>query len=161
MRQRHLIKKYANRKLYDTTTSRYITLEGIAQLVRGGHDIHVVDRVSGRDLTPLILSQIVMTAEKREDGADAGPRSDGFHERGQTLLDYVRRSLVVPALVTEEVTRRREELEGMIDMALEKALKRLSIPTRTDIQNLERRVSELSAQIERLGTSSGGSRRKR
>src|SRR2546428_675068 len=41
---RHLIKKYANRKLYDTRTSRYITLEGIAQLVREGHEIEVVDR---------------------------------------------------------------------------------------------------------------------
>ena len=63
--QKHLIKKYANRKLYDTRTSRYITLEGISQLVREGDDIQVVDRDSGRDLTPLILSQIVVGEEKR------------------------------------------------------------------------------------------------
>jgi len=42
--ERHLIKKYANRKLYDTRTSRYITLDGIAQLVRDGHEVMVVDR---------------------------------------------------------------------------------------------------------------------
>jgi len=63
--ERHLIKKYANRKLYDTRTSRYITLEGIAQLVRDGHEIEVVDRDNGRDLTQVTLSQVVLSAEKR------------------------------------------------------------------------------------------------
>ena len=62
---RHLIKKYANRKLYDTRTSRYITLEGIAQLVREGHEIEVVDRDNGNNLTQVTLSQIVLSEEKR------------------------------------------------------------------------------------------------
>src|SRR5260370_11998144 len=62
--QRHLIKKYANRKLYDTQTSRYITLEGIAELVRDGHEIHVVDRDTGQDLTQHTLSQTVLSPEK-------------------------------------------------------------------------------------------------
>src|SRR6267143_3555514 len=66
--QRHLIKKYANRKLYDTRTSSYITLDGIAQLVREGHDIRVVDRDNGNDLTQLTLSQIVLEEEKRGPG---------------------------------------------------------------------------------------------
>jgi polyhydroxyalkanoate synthesis repressor PhaR len=68
MAEKHLIKKYANRKLYDTQTSRYITLSGISELVRDGYDIEVVDRETGADLTPLILSQIVLGEEKR-DGA--------------------------------------------------------------------------------------------
>ena len=49
--ERHLIKKYANRKLYDTRTSRYITLDEIAQLVRAGDEIKVIDRGNGSDLT--------------------------------------------------------------------------------------------------------------
>ena len=65
MAEKHLIKKYANRKLYDTNTSRYITLNGISELVREGYDIEVVDRDTGADLTPLILSQIVLGEEKR------------------------------------------------------------------------------------------------
>src|SRR5579859_6968971 len=103
--QKHLIKKYANRKLYDTQTSRYITLDGISELVRDGHDIQVVDRETGRDLTPLILSQIVMSEEKR--GGDANGAERGL-ERGQALLDYVRRTLSVPAaIVSGEVEKRR------------------------------------------------------
>src|SRR6266581_6663000 len=63
--ERHLIKKYANRKLYDTRTSRYITLDEIAGLVRDGHEIKVVDRDNGADLTQVTLSQIVLSEEKR------------------------------------------------------------------------------------------------
>src|SRR3982074_955072 len=128
--ERHLIKKYANRKLYDTQTSRYITLEGISQLVRDGHDIHVVDRDSGRDLTPLILSQIVVGEEKRSEAGDGG---DALQDRGQALFDYVRRTLSVPAaMVSSRVERGRSDLEELVDAAVERALTRLSIPTPRD-----------------------------
>src|SRR5207245_249824 len=94
--ERHLIKKYANRKLYDTRTSQYVTLDGIADLVRAGHDIRVVDRDTGNDITQVVLSQIVLTEEKRgpQRLVDAG--TDAIHERGQALLDYVRKTLNVP-----------------------------------------------------------------
>src|SRR5438445_9359335 len=116
---KHVIKKYANRKLYDTQSSRYVTLEGISELLRQGHEIQVLERDTGRDLTPLILSQIVATEEKR--GADNGGAT--IHERGQTLLGYVRRSLSVPAaLVTGEVEKRRSELEDRVEGAVEQAL---------------------------------------
>jgi hypothetical protein len=145
--QKHLIKKYANRKLYDTRTSRYITLEGISQLVREGDDIQVVDRDSGRDLTPLILSQIVVGEEKRTEAGDIG---DTLHDRGQALFDYVRRTLSGPAaLVTSGVERGRSELEELVDLAVERALTRLSIPTRRDLDALNARLDELEAKLAR------------
>src|SRR5215467_7014939 len=143
--QKHLIKKYANRKLYDTQTSRYITLEGISRLVREGRDIQVVDRDTGRDLTPLILSQIVVGEEKRSEEDDG----DGnLHDRGQALFDYVRRTLSGPAaMVTSRVERGRSELEELVDAAVERALTRLSIPTRRDIDALNARLDELEALL--------------
>src|ERR1700737_4124380 len=90
---RHLIKKYANRKLYDTQTSRYITLEGIADLVRDGHEIQVVDREAGQDITQVILSQIVLSEEKSGPGRLMDAGADAIQERGQALLDYVRKTL--------------------------------------------------------------------
>jgi BMFP domain-containing protein YqiC len=146
---KHLIKKYANRKLYDTQTSRYITLDGISRLVREGHDIQVVDRDTGRDLTPLILSQIVVSEEKLGDG-DGG---DTLHDRGQALFDYVRRTLSGPAaMVSSRVERGRSELEDLVDVAVERALTRLSIPTRRDMEALSARLDELEARIASLGT---------
>jgi polyhydroxyalkanoate synthesis repressor PhaR len=147
--QTHLIKKYANRKLYDTRTSRYITLEGIAQLVRDGHDIKVIDRDNGHDLTQVTLSQIVLSEEKRGPARlfDAG--GEVLHDRGQALLDYVRKTLNVPSDIRHQVERRRGDLEGLVDDAIERALRRLRIPSRRDIERINERLERMSAQLKR------------
>jgi polyhydroxyalkanoate synthesis repressor PhaR len=61
-----LIKKYANRRLYDTSNSRYINLEDIAALVRNGKDLQVVDANSGEDLTRVTLTQIIVEDAKEQ-----------------------------------------------------------------------------------------------
>ena len=58
-----IIKKYANRRLYDTRSSSYITLEHLAQMTRDGVDFKVVDAKSGADITHSILTQIIMEEE--------------------------------------------------------------------------------------------------
>ena len=55
-----VIRKYANRRLYDTSTSRYINLEDIAALVRNGKDVQVLDAGTGEDLTRVTLTQIIV-----------------------------------------------------------------------------------------------------
>lgn len=149
--ERHLIKKYANRKLYDTRTSSYITLEGIAGLVRDGHEIKVVDRETGQDLTQVTLSQIVLSEEKR--GPVRPVDGGAIHERGQALLDYVRKTLNVPSDLVNQMERRRSDLEGMVDEAIEQALRRLRIPSRSDIDNINKRLDQLSGHLKRAGVN--------
>jgi len=60
-----VIKKYANRRLYDTETSSYITLELLSQMTREGRDFVVVDAKSGEDITHSVLTQIIMEEEQR------------------------------------------------------------------------------------------------
>ena len=60
-----LIKRYGNRKLYDTSQSRYITLDEIARLVRRGSEVKVIDNDSGDDLTTITFAQIILEEEKR------------------------------------------------------------------------------------------------
>ncbi len=55
-----VVKKYSNRRLYDTEASRYITLVELAELVEGGTDVRVVDAKSGQDLTQVTLMQIIL-----------------------------------------------------------------------------------------------------
>ncbi len=55
-----IVKKYANRRLYDTDWSRYVTLEELAGRIRDGDDVRVVDAKSGADLTQLVLAQIIL-----------------------------------------------------------------------------------------------------
>jgi polyhydroxyalkanoate synthesis repressor PhaR len=60
-----IIKKYANRRLYDTETSSYITLDHLAQMTRAGRDFKVVDAKTEEDITHTILTQIIMEEESR------------------------------------------------------------------------------------------------
>ena len=60
-----IIKKYANRRLYDTESSSYITLERLAQMVRQKRQFKVVDAKSGEDITRQVLAQIIMDEESR------------------------------------------------------------------------------------------------
>src|SRR5919112_4304623 len=61
-----VIKKYANRRLYHTGTSTYVTLEDLAQMVRAGEDFLVHDARSGEDLTRSVLTQIIFEQENKE-----------------------------------------------------------------------------------------------
>src|SRR6185295_10483022 len=60
-----IIKKYANRRLYDTESSSYITLERLAEMVRQKRDFKVVDAKTGEDITHNVLTQIIMDEESR------------------------------------------------------------------------------------------------
>jgi polyhydroxyalkanoate synthesis repressor PhaR len=60
-----IIRRYANRKLYDTGESRYVTLDRLATLVRQGEELRVLDAVTDRDLTAAKLAQIIFEEEKR------------------------------------------------------------------------------------------------
>ncbi|HVS47966.1 MAG TPA: polyhydroxyalkanoate synthesis regulator DNA-binding domain-containing protein [Candidatus Dormibacteraeota bacterium] len=158
---RHLIKKYANRKLYDTRISRYITLEGIAQLVREGHEIKVVDRDTGHDLTQVTLSQIVLSQEKNGPGRLVDAGGEALHDRGQALLDYVRKTLAVPADLKNQMDRRREDFEERADEAIERTLRRLRIPSHTDIDRINARLDRMTAQLKRLGVAEPATSRPR
>lgn len=58
------IKKYANRRLYDTHASKHVTLEGIRQLVVDGEDIAIIDDTTGQDITRSILLQVIAEQEQ-------------------------------------------------------------------------------------------------
>ena len=63
-----IIKKYANRRLYDTSASAYVTLEHLSRLVREGRDFVVQDARSGEDITRSVLAQIIFEQENRDEG---------------------------------------------------------------------------------------------
>lgn len=61
-----VIKRYSNRKLYDTRGSQYVTLEQIAEMIRQGEEVRVLDNSSKEDLTSVTLAQIIFEEEKRQ-----------------------------------------------------------------------------------------------
>ena len=107
MNEPRLIRKYANRRLYDTVRSRYVNLADVRNLIAEGTRVRVVEQSSSRDITNSILLQIIGSME-RDDGAllttgfltdlirTSGSVSDpGLPERLQTAL---RNALPTPAL---------------------------------------------------------------
>ena len=68
MNPKILIKKYPNRRLYNTETSGYITINDVAELVRSGYRVEVRDATSGDDVTALVLTQIIMEKAKSNQG---------------------------------------------------------------------------------------------
>ena len=83
-----IIKRYANRKLYDTRDSRYVTLQQIAEYVRGGEEVSIIDNTTKEDLTNVTLAQIVYEEERKSGQAagDDGRRSSPSVGALRTLI---------------------------------------------------------------------------
>jgi polyhydroxyalkanoate synthesis repressor PhaR len=88
-----LIKRYANRKLYDQGRSRYITLEELEELIRQGREIRVVDAVSGEDLTGQTLAQIILDTARGRRTALPIPFLHQLIQHGTAWQDFVQESL--------------------------------------------------------------------
>jgi polyhydroxyalkanoate synthesis repressor PhaR len=100
-----LIKKYANRKLYDTERNRYITLDEITKMVKDGQEIQVVDLDKGKDITAQTLAQIIMEREKNE--RDVVPRAilAELIRTGEESWNALRSKLASPADLILQVDR--------------------------------------------------------
>src|SRR5512144_2980071 len=66
MPETRIIKRYANRKLYDTEHSRYVTLDQISEMIRNGDDVKIIDNKTKEDLTTVTLAQIIFEEEKKQ-----------------------------------------------------------------------------------------------
>ena len=87
-----VVKRYGNRKLYDTTESRYVTLEDISNLVKAGEELRVVDNDSGEDLTAVTYAQIILEEERKKNGFLPLPILRNLIQQGeQALQDFASR----------------------------------------------------------------------
>lgn len=109
-----VIKRYPNRKLYDTETKKYITLDGISELIREGQEIQVLDHATGEDLTAVILTQIIFEQEKKQSGFLPRSVLTGLVQAGGDTLSSLRKTLASPldmwGHVDEEIRRRVQSL---------------------------------------------------
>jgi polyhydroxyalkanoate synthesis repressor PhaR len=110
-----VIKKYANRRLYNTSTSTYVTLEDLAQMVRQGQDFVVFDAKSNDDLTRQILTQLIFEEESRGEAllpVQFLRRLIGFYggQMQSVLPSYLEMSL-------DAFSRQQEQLRGQFKTA--------------------------------------------
>jgi len=177
-----VIKRYPNRKLYNTEARQYITLEGIAGLIRQGQEIQVVDHASGEEVTAVVLTQIIAEQEKRRTGFLPQAVLTGLIRSGGETLATLQRTLAsslellhqadeeiegrIQALITrgelaqEEGHRLREKLLApgrrlpvLGERELEERLRAQGLPTRDDLQKIVAQLEALGEKLDGLGRS--------
>ncbi len=166
-----LIKKYGNRRLYDTTGSRYVNLDDIAALIRQGKDVKVVDAKSGRDLTRVTLTQII--TEDAKDKPTGLPlellrqlivASDEV--RQEFVMWYLKSAFDTYQKVQDAVQNRLTDVQSAILSPVD-TMKRFlgTAPPRSEsadeLDALRKRVAELEATLKKRAASKQPSRARR
>lgn len=130
-----VIKRYPNRKLYDTARKRYVTLERVEDLVRQGEEVRVVDSRTGGDLTNATLGRILADQQKRRAGL---PQSilAGIVRQGGRIRDAI-----------------RDRLDGAMAGRVEAVIRRLGLPTRREVEALEKKIAGLERKLAKLSRS--------
>jgi polyhydroxyalkanoate synthesis repressor PhaR len=155
-----VIKRYGNRRLYNTAASRYVNLEDIAALVREGKDVKVVDAKTGRDLTRVTLTQII--TEDARDKPTGLPlellrqlivASDEV--RQEFIMWYLKSAFETYQTVQSALQNRLGEVQSAILSPVEMMKKFLGGPPppktqgESELETLRRRVVELEARLQK------------
>ena len=142
-----LIKRYSNRKLYDTERSSYVTLEEISQMVRDGSELRIVDNKSGEDITSVTLAQIVFEQEKK----------DKRTLPMQALRDMIRSPSDFISRLSRDVTDMREDAMSQVEKVKRTAAQQQAevvAPVREFFDSIPRALEEVQARIDlRIGES--------
>jgi polyhydroxyalkanoate synthesis repressor PhaR len=141
-----VIKKYANRRLYNTGTSTYVTLEDLAVMVKAGEDFVVYDAKTGEDITRSVLAQIIFEQENKE---------------GQSLREQVAQAFGATGFGTleDQVRRNMEMFQRAFTMFAPFARKENQTPEGekppprggSEIDDLKRQLDEMQRRLDRMG----------
>ena len=105
---KRVVKRYSNRKLYDTKDSRYVTLLQIAEMVRAGEEVQIIDNNTKEDLTEVTLAQIIYEEQKQHSRTvPLQTLKDLIHQRGEKVLSDLREGPIGRLLPPREGRRAR------------------------------------------------------
>jgi polyhydroxyalkanoate synthesis repressor PhaR len=104
-----IVKRYPNRKLYNTAAKRYVSLDILADLIRQGEDVRVVDHVTGDDVTVLVLAQIIAEQERKQGGFLSLPLLTGWIQAGGETLASLRRAMAAQLAAQFDILRQVDE----------------------------------------------------
>jgi polyhydroxyalkanoate synthesis repressor PhaR len=111
-REPKVIKRYTNRKLYDTVESRYVTLDEIAEMIKGGTEVKIIDNRSKEDLTSVTLAQIIFEEEKKQSQMPLALLREIIRHPGESFQSFFQKE------VQPRVASIREEAEQRLDKLL-------------------------------------------
>jgi polyhydroxyalkanoate synthesis repressor PhaR len=122
-----VVKRYPNRKLYDTDAKQYITLAEIGEIIRRGQEVSVIDHATGDDLTTVTLTQVILEQEKKRSGFLPKAVLAGLIQAGGETMGTLRRTLASPLnlarQVDEEIECRLQALISRGELATEEGFR--------------------------------------
>ena len=133
-REPKIIKRYTNRKLYDTVESRYVTLDEIAEMVKAGTEVRIVDNRTKEDLTSVTLAQIIFEEEKKTSKMSL-----------RTLKDLIRHGGERAAQLVGDT---QAELRGRVEAVRQAAEQRVQTLIKTGQQTSDRAKEMVAASQE-------------
>ena len=149
-----IIKRYPNRKLYDTEKKQYVTLDRIAMLIQEGRDVQVVDHSTGEDLTTVTLSQIIFEQEKKQSGFVPKNVLAGLVQAGGDTLNAFRNALASPlGLLPDvdlEIEQRIKKLVQQGELAEEQGRNLLEQLLETGRQTVEKTQTGSETYLKKL-----------
>jgi len=129
-----VIKRYENRKLYDTEAKKYVSLAKLGEMIRKGMEVRVIDNVSGEDITTQTLTQVILEEGKR--GKDLLP-SDILHNVIRWGSSFFEDSL--------------KQIRASVEKMITQPLQQLVEETQSaDMEKISTRIAELEKLIKRL-----------
>jgi polyhydroxyalkanoate synthesis repressor PhaR len=161
-----LVKRYSNRKLYDTSESRYVTLDEISRWVKAGEEVKIVENESGEDLTAVTFAQIILEEERKKNGYLSLPLLRNLIQHGEAALQNIAatvdRGMEVIRTAPDRARSRVQELSnvsdrlGELQRRLDEVVRRsveavTSHPTfQQEMRRIERTILALEARVGRL-----------
>ena len=161
-----LVKRYGNRKLYDTSESRYVTLEEIGRWVKAGEEVKILENDTGEDLTAVTFAQIILEEERKKNGLLSLRMLRDIIQHGEQALQgiaaSVDRGMEAIRSVPERAGRRVNELaqvgdslarlQKLIDETVRRSVERVTaLPAFSkEMRRIERAHGALEARIARL-----------
>ena len=141
-----LIRKYQNRRLYDSTNSRYVNLKQIADLVKEGRRVEVLDASTGEDLTKVILTQIIMEEEKGQRNLLPAAFLHQLIQSGEAAYGELAEKLVSAGLTAYRTAQ--EQVESTFLGWFKPWMESHGAWPTEEVERLKARVAELEAALE-------------
>jgi len=110
-----VIKRYTNRKLYDTVESRYVTLDEIAQMIKAGAEVKIIDNRSKEDLTSVTLAQIIFEEEKKRSQMPLGVLREIIRHGGEAVAGFYQEKAGTLAGKLGELKNRTESIRDDLE----------------------------------------------
>jgi polyhydroxyalkanoate synthesis repressor PhaR len=144
-----LIKKYANRRLYDTVHSRYVNLKQIFEMIREGHTVEVVDASTGEDLSKVILTQIILEEEKGQRNLLPVDFLHRIIQEGESAYEkFLERGLAAGLAAYRAA---QEQMESALRGWMTPWMNVPGADARSEIETLRERISQLEARLAERG----------